>query len=107
MKMEISSELISYLEDLSYLTLTDGEKHRLAGDLEEILGSIALLGELDTENVPERSHPFDNTNSFREDELKASLDRDLILANAPAADGEMFITPIAVDNPSKASGVLF
>ena len=89
----ITNELISYLEDLSCLTLTTEEKQRLTGDLEDILSGMARLGELDTENVPERSHPFDNVNSFREDEPQASISRDLILKNAPHRDEEMFIVP--------------
>ena len=89
----IDADLISYLEDLSCLELTDNEKHRLSGDLNDILRKMAQLSELDTENVLERSHPFDNVNAFREDELQGSLDRELILKNAPHSDEETFIVP--------------
>ena len=94
--MQMTDELISYLEDLSCLTLPDDEKQRLAGDLKDILNGMARLGELDTENVPERSHPYNNVNSFREDEPRASFDRELILKNAPNRDDEMFIAPKTV-----------
>jgi aspartyl-tRNA(Asn)/glutamyl-tRNA(Gln) amidotransferase subunit C len=95
--MQIDEKLISYLEDLSYLTLSDDEKVRLANDLREILSGMARLGELNTENVPERSHPFDNVNAFRDDEVQASFDRELILKNAPARNNEMFIAPKTVE----------
>ena len=91
--IQIDDELISYLEDLSCLTLTDDEKERLTGDLRDILSGMARLGELDTENISERSHPFDNVNAFREDEPQDSFDRELILKNAPDRDDEMFIVP--------------
>jgi aspartyl-tRNA(Asn)/glutamyl-tRNA(Gln) amidotransferase subunit C len=95
--MQIDEKLISYLEDLSYLTLSDDEKICLANDLREILSGMARLGELNTENVPERSHPFDNVNAFRDDEVQVSLDRELILKNAPARNNEMFIAPKTVE----------
>ena len=91
--MQIDEKLISYLEDLSYLTLSADEKKRLTGDLEEILSYMAHLSELDTNGVPERSHPFDNVNAFREDEVLESFDRELILKNAPNSNGEAFIAP--------------
>jgi len=95
--VQIDARLISYLEDLSCLTLSDDEKHRLAKDLREILDGMARLGELDTDAVPERSHPFDHVNAFREDEAQASLDRGLILKNAPDRNDSMFIAPKTVE----------
>jgi aspartyl-tRNA(Asn)/glutamyl-tRNA(Gln) amidotransferase subunit C len=95
--MKIDDTLITYLEDLSCLTLTDAEKKRLAGDLKDILGGMERLGELDTKDVPERSHPFDNVNAFRNDEAHASYNRELILKNAPEKSDEMIIAPKTVD----------
>jgi len=95
--MLIDEALISYLGDLSCLTLTGEEKVRLAGDLAEILDGMARLSELDTEGVPERSHPFDHVNALREDVITPSFDRALILRGAPASDGEMFVAPKTVE----------
>ncbi|MCL2747028.1 MAG: Asp-tRNA(Asn)/Glu-tRNA(Gln) amidotransferase subunit GatC [Oscillospiraceae bacterium] len=101
--MQIDDALIAYLEDLSYLSLTDGEKLRLRGDLEKILTSMARLGAVPTDGVPERSHPFDHVNAFREDGAKASCDRQLILRNAPGGNSgnngnsEFFVAPQTVD----------
>jgi len=96
--MKIDKGLIDYLETLSCLSLSDEEKERLSGDLKEILSYMEQLGEVDTENTPERSHPFDNVNSFREDEVQPSLDRELVLKNAPNRNAEMFIAPKTVDS---------
>lgn len=95
--MKIDEKLITYLEELSCLVLSAAEKQRLAGDLREILKSMARLETLDTEGVPERSHPFDNINAFRDDEVRESLDRQLILQNAPAKNAAMFIAPKTVE----------
>jgi len=94
--MQIDSELLSYLEDLSCLALSEGEKTSLTGDLQKILDYMARLGELDTNGVPERSHPFDNVNAFRDDEARPSFERDLILKNAPARNSEFIIAPKTV-----------
>ena len=95
--MRINNELIEYLEDLSFLCLTGDEKQRLAGDLGVVLDGMARLNELDTENIPERSHPFDDVNAFRGDEVSGSFDRELILKNAPHRNAQMIIAPKTVE----------
>ena len=95
--MQIDNELIEYLEDLSCLALSDAEKNRLSGDLREILDYMARLGELDTGGVSERSHPFDNVNAFRDDEVRASFERELVLKNAPLRNDEFMLAPKTVE----------
>ena len=95
--MQIDKKLIAYLEDLSCLILSEEEKLRLGGDLEEILTYMARLDELDTSGVAERSHPFDNVNAFRGDEVLPSFDRELILKNAPNRNDKTFIAPKTVE----------
>jgi len=90
--MIIDDKLIDYLEELSNLALSQEEKQRISADLTKIIGYMDLLCELDTESVPERSHPFDNVNAFREDEISPSFDRELILKNAPYKSAGMFVT---------------
>ena len=100
--MRIDDNLISYLEDLSYLTLSDDEKSRLKADMEKILDDISHLGELNTEGVGECSHPITragsgNINAFRENADHPSFDRELILKNAPVHNDEAFIAPKTID----------
>jgi aspartyl/glutamyl-tRNA(Asn/Gln) amidotransferase C subunit len=95
--MQIDDKLLAYLEDLSCLTLSAGEKTKLTHDLQEILDYMARLGEIDTNGVAERSHPFDNVNVFRDDEARPSFDRALILQNAPVRNDESIIAPKTVE----------
>ena len=95
--MQIDDKLLAYLEDLSCLTLSDNEKLRLKKDLREILDYMARLGELDTNGVIERSHPFDNVNCFRDDTVRPSFDRELILHNAPVRNDQSIIAPKTVE----------
>jgi len=94
--MQIDDNLIAYLEDLSQLTLNEEEKPRLSRDLTDIINGMARLNDLDTEDVAERSHPFDNVNAFREDRITPAFDRELILENAPYKNNEMIIAPKTV-----------
>ncbi len=71
--MRIDNDLITYLEELSCLSLAEDEKRRLKSELEKILGYMARLSELDTTGAEERSHPFDNVNAFREDTVTPSI----------------------------------
>ncbi len=95
--MKIDDQLITHLEDLSCLSLAAEEKLRLKDDLNKILSGMARLNELNTEKVPERSHPFDAVNAFRKDELRVSLGRARLLENAPEHSDEMFIAPLTVE----------
>ena len=95
--MQVDDKLMAYLEDLSCLVLSDDEKKRISADLDKILKAMEKLGELNTEGVGERSHPFDNVNAFREDEVKASFDRELILKSAPERNDKMIIAPKTVE----------
>ena len=85
------------MEDLSCLTLSNEEKNRLATDFQKIIPFMSKLCELNTEGVPERNRPFDNVNAFRDDEVRPSLDRELILKNAAVKNSEMFIAPKTVE----------
>ncbi|MCL2050506.1 MAG: Asp-tRNA(Asn)/Glu-tRNA(Gln) amidotransferase subunit GatC [Lachnospiraceae bacterium] len=91
--MKIDDKLLSYLEDLSCLTLTASEKSQLSDDFGKILEYMDILGGLDTIDVSEMSHPFPHVNAFRPDTVKESTSRELILKNAPHHNGEIIVAP--------------
>jgi aspartyl-tRNA(Asn)/glutamyl-tRNA(Gln) amidotransferase subunit C len=95
--MTIDDKLITYLEDLSRLHLTDDEKAKAKDDLGKILAYMDKLGELDTSNVDAMSHPFEFTNNFREDKVEDSTDREVILQNAPQKKDGCFKVPTTVE----------
>ena len=86
--MQITDELIRRLESLGRIELTSEQRENTKKDLQKILTYIETLNEFDTTDVEPLSHSFPITNVMREDEIKESSDRDLILSNAPSqADG--------------------
>ncbi|MDR2543073.1 MAG: Asp-tRNA(Asn)/Glu-tRNA(Gln) amidotransferase subunit GatC [Treponema sp.] len=92
-KFLIDDKLFSYLEDLSCLTFSDDEKKHLMEDLQKTMNGIAHLTDLNTDDVPLCIQPFDHVNVFREDAVRTSLDRELVLKNAPLKNEKMFVAP--------------
>jgi len=95
--MQVDDKLITYLEDLSFLTLSGNERIRMADELGKILNDISRIKALNTDGVSECIHPFDTVNVFREDKVIPSLDREILLSNAPSRNNEMFAAPRTVD----------
>lgn len=88
--MQITDELIEYIGDLSRLYLSDEEKERAKNDLSDVLNYTEKLNELNTDGLPEMSHPFDAVNRFRQDEVLNRDDRENLLSNAPERKGSYF-----------------
>ncbi len=90
---EITRETVEYVANLAQLTLDDATKDRLAGELQDILGYIERLDELDTTGVEPMMHAIDVSNVMREDTVEQWMTREQALMNAPETDGEYIIVP--------------
>ena len=88
--MKIDDKLIEYLAELSRLELSDEEKEARKSDLNDILAYMDKLSELNTDDAPEMTHPFEAANRFREDIVTNEDRREAILSNAPEAKGDYF-----------------
>ena len=91
--MKIDNDLILKLEHLSKLQLTDTERKKMTGDLNDILKMIEKLEKVDTDGVEPLTHMTDVVNAFRTDEVKNQLSREDALKNAPKTDGKFFQVP--------------
>jgi aspartyl-tRNA(Asn)/glutamyl-tRNA(Gln) amidotransferase subunit C len=69
----------------------------MAEEMSKILDYVGTLDELDTSGVPPMSHPLEQTNVFRDDDVEARIDRDDALAAAPDDDGEHVRAPKAIE----------
>lgn len=95
--MQITPDLIKYLEKLARITLTENEEKKVGNELQDILTYIDMLNELDTDGVEAMSHCFPVTNVMREDEVQPSMSADEIVANAPESQDGCFVVPKTVD----------
>ena len=95
--MQITPDLIKYLESLARITLDEDEEKKVGKELQDILTYIDKLNELDTEGVEAMSHCFPLTNVLRKDEVKPSMSPDEIVANAPESQDGTFGVPKTVE----------
>ena len=91
--MKIDKTLISKLEKLSRLELSEEEQIAIQQDLNEILVMVEKLNELDTSGVEPLIYISTEENVLRADEIKNQLPREQALKNAPQQDGEYFLVP--------------
>lgn len=95
--MNINTEMVDYIAELSRLELQAGEKQDMTAQLEQIIAYMDVLNRLDTAGVEPMSHVFPVKNVLREDEVVPSQDRAQLLAGSPAEDKEAFLVPKAVE----------
>jgi len=80
----ITTDDVRHLAQLSNLQLSDDEVENLRGDLENILGYIAQLGELDTTGIEPTYQVTGLENVWRDDEVQeAKVTRERLLELAP------------------------
>ncbi|MFW6599565.1 Asp-tRNA(Asn)/Glu-tRNA(Gln) amidotransferase subunit GatC [Propionibacteriaceae bacterium Y2011] len=95
--MALSPDDVADLAGLARIDLTAEEREHLAPQLDQILEAVAQVQQVATDEVPPTSHAVPLTNVFRTDEVRPSLDRDAVLAGAPAAEQDRFRVPRILD----------
>ncbi len=88
---------IAHVARLARIELSDQQLEDYRTQLEIILDHAALVQGLPTDGVEPTSHPLDMVNAFREDVVTSSLDRDLVLSQAPDATDGFFRVPPSLD----------
>ena len=93
----ISPDEVAHLARLARLELTDDELTRYAGQLDAIVSAVAKVAEVAADDIPPTSHSVPLTNVTRPDVLRPSVDRDEVLAMAPASEDGRFRVPRILD----------
>jgi aspartyl-tRNA(Asn)/glutamyl-tRNA(Gln) amidotransferase subunit C len=88
---------IKYVAHLARLQLTPEEEKKLGAQLDNILGYIEKLNELDVSGVEPTAHAVPMVNVTRPDEIRPSLSHEDALRNAPAQANGLFIVPKIVE----------
>jgi aspartyl-tRNA(Asn)/glutamyl-tRNA(Gln) amidotransferase subunit C len=90
--------------ELANLELTQQEEASMLRDLNSILEYVAQLNELDTSSVPAMAQVSEilageavTATSWREDEIRPSLDRTVVMGGAPDSDGVYFRVPKVIE----------
>ena len=91
--MALSREEVLKVALLGRLKLSDAELEKFTTQLNQIVGYVEQLQELDTEEVEPMAHPLPINTVFRADEVKPSIGAAAALANAPKRDPEFYLVP--------------
>jgi aspartyl-tRNA(Asn)/glutamyl-tRNA(Gln) amidotransferase subunit C len=78
---------------LGRLLLSPSELATMTTQLGQVVEYIQQLSRLDTSQVEPMAHAVELTNVFRDDVVRASREREIMLSNAPHADGQFYLVP--------------
>ena len=93
MAPELEREDVAHVARLARLTLSDAELDLCTEQLRSVLEHANDMATLDLEGVVATAHPFGLINVVRDDVVRPSLDRDVVLAEAPDVEDGRFAVP--------------
>ncbi len=96
--MQVDDALLTKLEKLSFLKVSDDKREEIIGQLSEIVSFVDNLSELDTQGVDDNFAMSDVSTTLREDSPKcdSQISND-ILNNAPQSVDHFFIVPKIIE----------
>ncbi len=95
--MSVEPATVKRIARLARIAITDEDAQRLAPELDNIMGWIEQLGEVDTTGVEPMTAVIPNTLRLREDVVTEGGIRDLLMQNAPEAEHGFFTVPKVIE----------
>jgi aspartyl-tRNA(Asn)/glutamyl-tRNA(Gln) amidotransferase subunit C len=96
----ISRDEVAHVARLARLVLDEAELDQFTRQLADVLAHAEDMAALDLDGVEPMTHPYPLVNVLRDDVVGDCLDRDEVLAAAPAAeDGRFRVPPVLGEAP--------
>lgn len=100
--MSVDTKTVKKVASLARIAISDADAERLVPELNNILGWIEQLGEVDTAGIEPMTAVITNTLRLRDDVVNADPMtggniRDAVLANAPDAEHGFFAVPKVIE----------
>jgi aspartyl-tRNA(Asn)/glutamyl-tRNA(Gln) amidotransferase subunit C len=95
--MSVDHITVRKIASLARIAMTDAEVEAMAPELNNILGWIEQLGEVDTAAVEPMTAVIPNILRLREDAVTDGNVRDAVLKNAPQAEHGFFAVPKVIE----------
>ena len=95
--MSVSPEQVRHIAKLARIAMSEEEIERLVPDLNNILGWVEQLGEVNTDGVEPLTAVIEQKLRLRGDAVTDGDCRDEILANAPDAEHGFFAVPKVIE----------
>ena len=95
--MSVTNEQVRHIARLARIAMSDEEIARLAPELNNILGWVEQLGEVNTDGIEPLATVVDQKLRLRDDAVTDGDIRDDVLANAPEAQHGFFAVPKVIE----------
>ncbi len=95
--MQIDNETVDKIAHLARLEFNDEAKVQIIKDMNNMLGFIDKLNELDTSNIEPLIYMSDEVNVLREDDVIQIITQEEGLKNAPKHDSDYFKVPKVIE----------
>lgn len=95
--MSVDTATVRHIAKLARIAVTDAEADALVPELNNILGWIEQLQEVDVAGVEPMTAVIPNRLRMREDIVTDGAVRDQVLANAPVAEHGFFAVPKVIE----------
>ena len=95
--MSVDTAIVRRIAGLARIAVSDAEVEALAPELNNILGWVEQLGEVDTSGVEPLHAVIPNTLRLRDDVVTDGGVREAVLANAPQAEHGFFAVPKVIE----------
>lgn len=95
--MSIDLKTVKKIASLSRISVTDAEAEAMVPELNNILGWVEQLGEVDVTGVEPMTAVIPNQQRLRDDVVTDGDVRDKVLANAPQAEHGFFAVPKVIE----------
>jgi aspartyl-tRNA(Asn)/glutamyl-tRNA(Gln) amidotransferase subunit C len=95
--MSVDTQTVRHIAKLARLQIADAEVEALVPELNNILGWIEQLGEVNTDGIEPLTAVVDQQLRLRDDVVNDGDCRDALLANAPGAEHGFFAVPKVIE----------
>ena len=95
--MSVNIEQVRHIARLARIAMSEAEIAALVPELNNILGWVEQLGEVDTDGVKPLTAVIDQKLRLRDDAVTDGDCRDAVLANAPEGQHGFFAVPKVIE----------
>ena len=95
--MSVDTQQVRHIAKLARIAMSDAEVEAMVPELNNILGWVEQLGEVNTEGVEPLTAVIDQKLRLRDDVVNDGDCREAVLANAPAAEHRFFAVPKVIE----------
>ena len=95
--MSVDTQQVRHIAKLARIAMSDAEVEAMVPELNNILGWVEQLAEVDTDGVEPLTAVIDQKLRLREDAVTDGDKRDAVLANAPEGQHGFFAVPKVIE----------